>query len=241
MAHYTIFIGTIGSGLMFSRDGGVSWGAATANEQLPGTVGGLEGNVRALAVYPDNAQRILAGTDLCGLYRSEDNGRILGTAGVADGGAGDRAADGGDLVAGGRPGRVRHAVRRHPAERFPVTGRGADVAEALVRGHRRAVVAATDPGDGGRSPRSRHCLGRCRGGRRAPECRRRRYLGAARRGRAGAVLQRRPLHGIRNGARPAVYVTSPFGFAPASTTGRAGRCTSFRRWTISPTIPTAVA
>ena len=66
MNGYSIFIGTIGNGLHFSRDGGQSWRATS--------VGGLEGNVRTLAVYPDDPHRLLAGSDATGLYRSDDNG-----------------------------------------------------------------------------------------------------------------------------------------------------------------------
>jgi photosystem II stability/assembly factor-like uncharacterized protein len=67
MTHdYTIGVGTVGGGLSFSHDGGESW--TRLRHPLPS-----ECNVRALRVYPDHAQRILAGTDV-GLYRSEDNG-----------------------------------------------------------------------------------------------------------------------------------------------------------------------
>ena len=54
MGHsYTIFIGTVGNGLQYSRDGGESWDSATTGEAPPNsTVAGLEGNVRALGVYP---------------------------------------------------------------------------------------------------------------------------------------------------------------------------------------------
>ncbi|MYD96404.1 MAG: hypothetical protein F4X98_03320 [Gammaproteobacteria bacterium] len=63
---YTIFIGTVGNGLQVSRDRGESWTATP--------VGGLEGNVRTVAVYPDDPHRLLAGSDQAGLYRSDDNG-----------------------------------------------------------------------------------------------------------------------------------------------------------------------
>jgi photosystem II stability/assembly factor-like uncharacterized protein len=63
---YTIGVGAVGGGLSFSHDGGDTW--QRIRFPLPS-----ECNVRALRVYPDNAQRILAGTDV-GLYRSEDNG-----------------------------------------------------------------------------------------------------------------------------------------------------------------------
>jgi photosystem II stability/assembly factor-like uncharacterized protein len=67
MTHdYTIGVGTVGGGLSMSHDGGEMW--TRIRNPLPS-----ECNVRTLRVYPDNAQRILAGTDV-GLYRSEDNG-----------------------------------------------------------------------------------------------------------------------------------------------------------------------
>jgi photosystem II stability/assembly factor-like uncharacterized protein len=63
---YTIGVGTVGGGLSFSHDGGENW--MRIRNPLPS-----ECNVRTLRVYPDNAHRILAGTDV-GLYRSEDKG-----------------------------------------------------------------------------------------------------------------------------------------------------------------------
>ena len=73
--NYTIFVGTIGNSLRCSRDGGETWKGAPSDQPLPDSgVGGLEGNVRALAVYPDNPHRILAGSDRMGIYRSDDNG-----------------------------------------------------------------------------------------------------------------------------------------------------------------------
>jgi photosystem II stability/assembly factor-like uncharacterized protein len=67
MAHdYTVGVGTVGGGLSMSHDGGDTW--MRIRNPLPS-----ECNVRTLRVYPDNAHRIIAGTDV-GLYRSEDNG-----------------------------------------------------------------------------------------------------------------------------------------------------------------------
>jgi photosystem II stability/assembly factor-like uncharacterized protein len=63
---YTICVGTVGGGLSQSPDGGDTWNRIRS--PLP-----IEGNVRALAVYPDNPHCILAGSDT-GIYRSEDNG-----------------------------------------------------------------------------------------------------------------------------------------------------------------------
>ena len=63
---YTFCVGTVGSGLFRSPDEGETWNRVTA--PMP-----VEGNVRALAVYPDNPHRILAGSDN-GIYRSENNG-----------------------------------------------------------------------------------------------------------------------------------------------------------------------
>ncbi len=63
---YTLCVGTVGGGLSQSPDGGETWNRIRA--PLP-----TECNLRALAVYPDNPRRILAGSDN-GIYRSEDNG-----------------------------------------------------------------------------------------------------------------------------------------------------------------------
>ena len=64
--NYTICLGTIGGGLSSSPDGGETWNRIRS--PLPS-----ESNVRALAVYPNDPHRILAGTD-AGIYRSNDNG-----------------------------------------------------------------------------------------------------------------------------------------------------------------------
>jgi photosystem II stability/assembly factor-like uncharacterized protein len=64
--NYTICVGSVGGGLSVSPDGGYTWNRI--RNPLP-----TECNVRALAVYPDNPHRILAGTDV-GVFRSEDKG-----------------------------------------------------------------------------------------------------------------------------------------------------------------------
>ncbi|HLF05078.1 MAG TPA: hypothetical protein VI855_07650 [Dehalococcoidia bacterium] len=63
---YTICVGTVGGGLSVSPDGGNTWNRIRS--PLPS-----ECNVRASCVYPNDPQRILAGTDV-GVYRSEDRG-----------------------------------------------------------------------------------------------------------------------------------------------------------------------
>ena len=63
---YAIGIGTVGGGLSISPDGGDTWNRV--RDPLPS-----ECNVRTLAVYPDNPDRILAGSDV-GVYRSDDKG-----------------------------------------------------------------------------------------------------------------------------------------------------------------------
>ena len=65
-ANYTICVGTVGGGLSYSRDGGETWNRIRDN--VPS-----EGNIRTMTVYPDDAHRLLAGTDN-GIVRSEDNG-----------------------------------------------------------------------------------------------------------------------------------------------------------------------
>ena len=62
----TIFVGTVGGGLSRSPDGGETW--VRVRDPLA-----TESNVRALAAYPDNPHRILAGSDN-GIFRSGDNG-----------------------------------------------------------------------------------------------------------------------------------------------------------------------
>ena len=64
--NYTISIGTVGGGLSCSPDGGETWNRI--RNPIPS-----ECNVRALAVYPNDPHRLIAGTDV-GIYRSDDNG-----------------------------------------------------------------------------------------------------------------------------------------------------------------------
>ena len=63
---YTICVGTVGRGLWRSPDGGDDWDRI--RDPHPG-----DSQVRALAVYPNNPHRVLAGSD-CGIFSSEDNG-----------------------------------------------------------------------------------------------------------------------------------------------------------------------
>ena len=75
---YTLLIGTVGSGLHVSADGGESW--TKIRQPI-----WHESNVRALCVYPDNPRQVLAGADCqsaasqvtsksVGVFRSEDGG-----------------------------------------------------------------------------------------------------------------------------------------------------------------------
>lgn len=66
---FTLFIGTIGNGLQISTDRGITWRSADGSG-----VGGLEGNVRAIAVDPSDPQRVVVGSDRFGLYKSTDGG-----------------------------------------------------------------------------------------------------------------------------------------------------------------------
>ena len=63
--NFSIHVGTIGTGLLHSSDGGATWGRA----------GGIWGDSRvfAVAASPKDPSRIYAGTDE-GIYRSNDNG-----------------------------------------------------------------------------------------------------------------------------------------------------------------------
>src|SRR6267142_4561832 len=62
----TICVGTIGSGIWRSPDGGETWSRVRPS-RYP------ENDVRALAVHPRAPHRVYAGTD-SGVYRSEDCG-----------------------------------------------------------------------------------------------------------------------------------------------------------------------
>ena len=72
---FTICVGTIGSGIWRSPDGGETW-TRVRPSRYP------ENDVRALAVHPRAPHIVYAGTD-SGVYRSEDRG-ALGTPGCAD-------------------------------------------------------------------------------------------------------------------------------------------------------------
>ena len=76
---YSICVGAVGfgGGVWHSPDGGDNWNRI--RDPFP-----LGSQVRGMAVYPDNPNRILAGSDY-GLYRSEGPGSDLGKAMVAHG------------------------------------------------------------------------------------------------------------------------------------------------------------
>jgi len=63
---FTICVGTIGSGIWRSPDGGETW-TRVRPSRYP------ENDVRALAVHPRDPHIVYAGTD-SGVYRSEDGG-----------------------------------------------------------------------------------------------------------------------------------------------------------------------
>ena len=66
---YTIGVGTVGAGLHFSYDGGQRWRHIYKHINP-------EGNVRALAVFPDEPHHLLAASDRVGLFQSHDNGYL---------------------------------------------------------------------------------------------------------------------------------------------------------------------
>ncbi|MEE8147691.1 MAG: hypothetical protein V3T24_08815 [Longimicrobiales bacterium] len=136
---YSIHIGTIGQGVWVSPDAGESWKRGRI-----GDVG--EGNVRALAVYPDAPQRVLAGSD-AGLYRSEDNGRHWEE---LDSPMADRQiwsvtvdpADSDTIFAGTRPGAFRSRDGGESWAELPI-----DVADPCPIGIARTTSIIVDPRD----------------------------------------------------------------------------------------------
>ena len=219
MADYSIFIGTAGFGLHISRDGGGSWAGAASSEPPPSAVGGLEGTVRALAVYPDNPHRLLAGTDIWGLYRTEDNGQMWEPVpSAAEGFETARAPveiwslaidpeDTDTIYVGTRPDGFRTRDGGATWDTLTFADRGAPLwpprTTVMVvdpRDHRTVWAGAEVDGvhrslDGGDTWERRAALG--------PE------------------LFYNDVHcmGIRNGARTIVHATSPMGFATSSDDG----------------------
>lgn len=68
---FTICIGTVGAGVWHSPNGGEKWRRSKMNLPFHAEPGEIQ--IRSLAVYPQDPNRILAGSEV-GLYRSEDKG-----------------------------------------------------------------------------------------------------------------------------------------------------------------------
>lgn len=68
---FTICIGTVGAGVWQSPNGGEKWRRSKMNLPFHAEPGEIQ--IRALAVYPQDPNRLLAGSEV-GLYRSEDKG-----------------------------------------------------------------------------------------------------------------------------------------------------------------------
>lgn len=71
MKDFTICVGTVGAGVWYSPNGGEKWRRSKMNLPFQAEPGEIQ--IRALAVYPQDPNRILAGSEM-GLYRSEDKG-----------------------------------------------------------------------------------------------------------------------------------------------------------------------
>lgn len=137
--NYSIHIGTVGQGLWVCRDGGETWYRGRTDD-----IG--EGTVRSLAVDPNNADRLLAGTD-AGLYRSEDNGyhwerldtpispRQIWSLAVDPN-------DSGTIFAGARPGAFRSRDGGESWRELPI-----EVADPCPIGIARTTVIVIDPTD----------------------------------------------------------------------------------------------
>ena len=135
---YSIHVGTIGQGLWVSPDAGDSW--------KRGRIDVAEGTFRALAVYPDASQRLLAGSDN-GLYRSDDAGRHWDPVDspMADRQIWSVAVDPVDtdtIFAGTRPGAFRSRDGGATWDELPI-----DVADPCPIGIARTTQLIVEPGD----------------------------------------------------------------------------------------------
>jgi photosystem II stability/assembly factor-like uncharacterized protein len=136
---YSIHIGTVGQGLWVCHDGGETWYRGRTDD-----IG--EGTVRSLAVYPDAAERLLAGTD-SGLHRSDDNGyhwekldspiepRQIWSVAIDPN-------DTETIFAGTRPGAFRSRDGGGSWDELPI-----DVADPCPIGIARTTVMVIDPND----------------------------------------------------------------------------------------------
>ena len=136
---YSIHIGTVGQGLWVCHDGGETWYRGRTDD-----IG--EGTVRSLAVYPDAAERLLAGTD-SGLHRSDDNGyhwekldspiepRQIWSVAIDP-------SDTETIFAGTRPGAFRSRDGGGSWDELPI-----DVADPCPIGIARTTVMVIDPND----------------------------------------------------------------------------------------------
>ncbi len=131
----TIHIGTIGQGLWRSPDGGGVW-------QKGRSIG--EQSVRSLTVFPDDANRLMAGAD-DGLFCSDDNGSSWN---MVDSYEPDRQTwslavdptDSNTIFAGGRPGVRRSRDGGQSWDDLPV-----DIVEECPIGTPRTTVVVIDP------------------------------------------------------------------------------------------------
>lgn len=71
MKDFTICVGTVGAGVWHSSNGGEKWRRSKMNLPFQAEPGEIQ--IRSLVVYPQDPNRLLAGSEM-GLYRSEDKG-----------------------------------------------------------------------------------------------------------------------------------------------------------------------
>ena len=162
---YSICVGAVGfgGGVWHSPDGGDNWNRI--RDPFP-----LGSQVRGMAVYPDNPNRILAGSDH-GIYRSEDSGATWEQlwspmAGMPIWSIAIDPQDTDTIFVGIKPAALFRSKDGGESWSKTLRSDGPGVPHRPTHGHHADGRPAGPP----------HRLGRRRGGRRVPQPRRRGHL-----------------------------------------------------------------